>query len=181
MNELFAETPETVTAFRDWARRAVAAIEPLIAADVMADFDAETHADLARLVRLAKAHAYRLGLFGLANRLPEPRFKTVLDALLRLQTCARHKSGGRKSNGRGRLTPPQVAERYGASPDTVRGWIERGELRAVNIARPGSKRARYRIEPDALDEFDRKKVPNVAPPTPKRRRVKMPKLLVTKF
>jgi excisionase family DNA binding protein len=33
------------------------------------------------------------------------------------------------------LTPPQVARRYGVSPDTVRGWIASGELRAVSVGK----------------------------------------------
>ena len=55
-------------------------------------------------------------------------------------------------------TPPKLAKQLGIHPAKVMGWIARGELRAVNIAdRAGGGRARWRISPDALDEFLRKR------------------------
>jgi excisionase family DNA binding protein len=78
-----------------------------------------------------------------------------------------------------RLTPPQVAKRYGVSPDTVRSWIERGELRAVNIGN-GTVKPRYRIEPAALADFDKRRTADKTPPQ-KRPKKKPTGLTVTKF
>lgn len=50
-------------------------------------------------------------------------------------------------------TPPQVAEKYGVKPETVRSWIASGELEAVNLASPKSTRSRWRVMPDALERF----------------------------
>lgn len=149
MNELLAEIPESVTAFRTWARRAVAAIEPMISADVMADFDSETHADLARLVRQAKGHAYRRGLYGLANRLPESRFKTVLDALLRLRECAEWREALPTNEGQV-LTVLQAADALGISERTARDLIASGEL---GHHRVGSGRGRIRIRPRDVEAY----------------------------
>jgi excisionase family DNA binding protein len=48
------------------------------------------------------------------------------------------------------LTVKQVADIMSVDEKTVRSWIQRGELRAVNI---GRLRPEYRIRPADLDEF----------------------------
>lgn len=50
------------------------------------------------------------------------------------------------------LTVKQVAERMSVDEKTVRNWIQRGELRAINI---GRIRPEYRIHPDDFEEFIR--------------------------
>lgn len=179
MQELLEETPDTLSEYREWCGSAIAELTTLADGDTRGPMNEAVHAQAAEFVRRAKLFAVQLGLFPLAVKLPERELKTVLNAILQLERCRRYKVN-RKSNNT-RLTPPDVAKRYGVSPDTVRGWIERGLLRAVNISPPGSKRPRHRIEPEALAEFDRKQIPNIVPPTPERRRRKIPKLLVTKF
>lgn len=67
----------------------------------------------------------------------------------------------RKPAERDRFTPPEVAKRLGVSPDTVRGWIASGALKAVNVAGPG-KRPSHRISPEALAEFERRRAPEPA-------------------
>lgn len=67
------------------------------------------------------------------------------------------------------LTPPQVAKRYGVSPDTVRAWIVSGNLRAVNVGE-GRQRPRYRVPAEALKELDAKRPARVAPKAPAQRR-----------
>lgn len=49
-------------------------------------------------------------------------------------------------------TPSDVAAEFAVDADTVRGWIVSGRLLAINTAAPG-KRACYRIEQEAIDEF----------------------------
>lgn len=69
------------------------------------------------------------------------------------------------------LTPSAVAERLGVSINKVHAWIVSGELRAVNVASAGSKRPRYRVAPDALDDLLRARaVGSAPPPSPRRRR-----------
>jgi excisionase family DNA binding protein len=48
-------------------------------------------------------------------------------------------------------TPPTVAKHLGVHVDRVRGWIETGQLPAVNL---GDKtRPRWRISPEGLEQF----------------------------
>ena len=53
------------------------------------------------------------------------------------------------------LTPPAIASQLGVDPTKVIGWINRGELRAVNVAaNPATaKRARWRVAKDDLENF----------------------------
>ena len=51
-------------------------------------------------------------------------------------------------------TPPAVAKFYGVSPETVIDWIRSGQLRAIDVARHGSKRPRFRIDQAALIAFE---------------------------
>lgn len=63
------------------------------------------------------------------------------------------------------LTPPEIATRFGCKPETVIAWIRNGELAALNLARRGSMRPRYRVSPEALGTFERARsvVPKAAP------------------
>ena len=76
------------------------------------------------------------------------------------------------------FTPPQVAERYGVSPDTVRRWIVEGTLKAVSVGK--GTRPRYRISETALREFDALRATRVAPKQ-QRRRKRKPDLLVRRY
>ena len=55
------------------------------------------------------------------------------------------------------LTPPKVAEIMGVNACRVIGWILAGELDAINLnAMDQSKRPRYRVTPEALEQFQSK-------------------------
>jgi len=70
-----------------------------------------------------------------------------------------------------KLTPPEVARRYGVSPEKVLGWIKSGELRAVNVAtRREGRKPRYRIDEGDLLAFEAARAPQPAPPMSRRRR-----------
>jgi transposase len=66
------------------------------------------------------------------------------------------------------LTVRDVARRYRVSPDKVRAWIRRGELRAINTAMVLCGKPRWVVLPDALTEFERRRDAG-PPPKPKRR------------
>ena len=55
------------------------------------------------------------------------------------------------------LTVPEVARRYRVSEDKVRGWIRRGEQKAINTATVLCGRPRWVILPDALIQFERRR------------------------
>src|SRR5687767_1728117 len=62
-------------------------------------------------------------------------------------------------------TPPQLAKMLGVEPAKIIGWINRGELRAVNVADRNSQRPRWRISPEAFEEFTRPRTstPHIKP------------------
>ena len=68
---------------------------------------------------------------------------------------------------RTKLTPPQIALEYRVKPQTVLDWIRAGELRAIDVAKPGSRRPRFRIDPADLLAFEQRRL---AGPTPKPQR-----------
>ncbi len=49
------------------------------------------------------------------------------------------------------MTPPQVAELLGVSPETVISWIRSKMLKASNLAT--GHRPSYRVTRDSLDDF----------------------------
>lgn len=53
-----------------------------------------------------------------------------------------------------KLTPHQVAERWGVSPDLVRTHINTGHLRAIDVRRPWSKRPIYLVDVADLAAFE---------------------------
>jgi excisionase family DNA binding protein len=64
---------------------------------------------------------------------------------------------GRRSVSDTTLTPPEIAERYRVSPDKVLAWINRGELRAVNVAATLVGRPRWRISMADLLVFEQRR------------------------
>lgn len=50
------------------------------------------------------------------------------------------------------LTPPQIAQIWGCSPETVRKIIETEELKAVNFSR-GEKQPRYKCKRKWVDAY----------------------------
>lgn len=50
------------------------------------------------------------------------------------------------------LTVAQVAEQLGVGEDVIRGHIAAGRLRAANVGL-GTERPRWRIQPEAIEQF----------------------------
>jgi excisionase family DNA binding protein len=73
------------------------------------------------------------------------------------------------------LTVRDVAGMRGVSADVVLAWIHSGELTAVNSAAGVGGRPRWRIDPDDLAKFVRRRT-HMTPP-PKVRRGGKPKVL----
>jgi len=53
-----------------------------------------------------------------------------------------------------KLTPPELARRYGVEPCKVIAWIRNGELRAMNVARRPNGRPRFLIDEDDVARFE---------------------------
>ena len=165
------------TKYRRWLREQLAALEAISShpdpgyeqydgiADVIAD--ARRRAADAGLPDVVKVCRVRRG--GLTVTIAQEVLAACLAAVPSAPPAKRD-----------RLSPPEVAKRYGVSPDTVRAWIENGQLKATNIGQ-GKKKPRFRIEPQSLEEFDRKRTAESRPPTPSKRRPSSTGLTVTKF
>ncbi len=70
----------------------------------------------------------------------------------------------------GGYTVQDLAERFRVSPEKVRGWIRRGELRAVNTADTARDKPRLVVPDDAVAEFERGRSAAQPKPAPRRRR-----------
>jgi len=74
-----------------------------------------------------------------------------------------------------KLTPPQVARRYGVSPERIISWIRSGELHAIDVSsRPGIGRPRFRVDPADLVAFDARRAVVTTPKASRRRKRKDP-------
>jgi excisionase family DNA binding protein len=69
-----------------------------------------------------------------------------------------------------KLTPPEVAALWGVSPDKVTAWIHSGELRAIDASTRAGERPRFLIDVADLEDFERRRAVQPAPPTKRRRR-----------
>jgi hypothetical protein len=67
------------------------------------------------------------------------------------------------------FTVSDLAARWRVSPDKVRAWINRGELRAVNTSATLCGRPRWVVSADAVAAFERRRSGGPTP-KPQRRR-----------
>ena len=65
------------------------------------------------------------------------------------------------------LTPPAVAKKYAVNVHRVLAWIAKGDLAAVNVG--DGSRPRWRIMPEALAEFERRRAAQPTPAATRRR------------
>ena len=63
---------------------------------------------------------------------------------------------------RRKYSPPQVARMFGVSTTKIIGWIQSGQLTAINVADGPKNRPRYLIDRDAIAQFEKQRavVPN---------------------
>jgi hypothetical protein len=79
------------------------------------------------------------------------------------------------------LTPPQIAHRLQMSPDRIIAAIRRGELRAADVAEPGTIRPRWRIAPEWLDAWLRSRMQAPPPPPQAQRRTRRPTHVIDRY
>ena len=71
------------------------------------------------------------------------------------------------------FTVADLAERWRVGPDKIRAMIQRGELRAIDLATVGSRRPRWRVSPEAVATFEAARASGANKPqqsTPRARR-----------
>ena len=78
---------------------------------------------------------------------------------------------------RTKLSPPEVARRWGVSAEKVIAWIRSGELRAIDAATHRGGRPRYLVDLVDLAEFEAKRAVVATPATHRRRRRKDPAVI----
>ena len=69
-----------------------------------------------------------------------------------------------------KLTPPEIAGRFGVDVMKVLAWIKTGELRAINGATRIGDRPRYLVDVADLEEFEARRAVVPAPPKSTRQR-----------
>jgi hypothetical protein len=89
--------------------------------------------------------------------------------MLATMTRKLHAEAGRVAHAE---TPNQLARRLGISIHSILALIKSGELRAVNWARVGSTRPRWRITPGALADFEARRSSKPTPPTERKKKPK---------
>jgi hypothetical protein len=67
------------------------------------------------------------------------------------------------------VTPPVLAKRYAVDVHRVLAWIKAGELRAFN-AGDGDRRPRWRISPEEIEAFERRRSSTPEPKITRQRR-----------
>ena len=72
--------------------------------------------------------------------------------------------------------PPAIAKHYAVGVGTVLGWIRSGELAAINVG-SGPLRPRWRVMPDALEAFERRRASQPATPARRAKRKKQPDVI----
>ena len=70
-----------------------------------------------------------------------------------------------------KVTPPELAERWGVNPDKIIFFIRSGELRAIDASLlPGQGKPRYLIDEADIEAFELRRQVQPPMPTPKRKR-----------
>jgi hypothetical protein len=71
------------------------------------------------------------------------------------------------------LTVAEVAGRYRVSPDKVRAWIARSELKAINTSATLCGKPRFVVLPEHLAAFEQRRAAAPPPRPPRRKRTTM--------
>lgn len=77
-----------------------------------------------------------------------------------------------------KITPPELAERWGVNPDKVLFFIRSGELRAIDASLlPGQGKPRYLIDEADIEAFELSRQVQPPLPTSRRRRTTTPDIV----
>lgn len=68
------------------------------------------------------------------------------------------------------LSVKDICERYSVGEHTVLGWINRGEIRAINVSRHRGAKPRWRVTAEALQAFELSRTPSPPPPQTRRKK-----------
>lgn len=72
---------------------------------------------------------------------------------------------------RRKVTPPELAARWGVNPDKITFFIRSGELRAIDASLlPGQGKPRYLIDEADIEDFELRRQVQPPLPTPRRRK-----------
>jgi hypothetical protein len=71
---------------------------------------------------------------------------------------------------RTKISPPELAKRWGLSPSKVLGWIKTGELRAIDVSTRRGGRPRYLIDLTDIALFEASRSVSPLPKGSQRRR-----------
>ena len=77
---------------------------------------------------------------------------------------------------RAKLTPPQLAQRWGIDKAKIIAWIRSGELRAINASTIPTRRPRYLINEKDIQSFEQAREVLPACPLPRARRNHRPQV-----
>ena len=80
-----------------------------------------------------------------------------------------------------KVTPPQLARRWGVSADKVLTFIRSGELPAMNLAMRQGGRPRYRIDEGDIADFELRRTVQASPPKARSGRRKRPNEVIEFF
>ena len=130
------------TQYKQWLIQRLAEVEPTIARP------ATEHE--AQIVFEAKSHAYALGLYELANQLPERETKTPLDCCLRLRECLAYleRPPSAARDGDSLIGLEEAAQILGYKPSGLRKIVAK---RRIQFVQHGRGPIKFRRE--WLDEF----------------------------
>jgi hypothetical protein len=64
-----------------------------------------------------------------------------------------------------------LTRRWRIGADKIHGFLRRGELIGINVASELSGRPQWRITPDSVAEFERRRSSRPAPPVRRRRKI----------
>jgi hypothetical protein len=63
-----------------------------------------------------------------------------------------------------------LCRRWKVGPDKIHGFLRRGELVGINVATNLSGKPQWRITPEAVEQFERRRSSAAPPKLPRRRR-----------
>lgn len=170
------EMPRTIPAFRRWLREEIQWLDD-------PEPDEQQFYDAVGIIQDARRIAAAMGLpdvIKICGQIKTPALGLPIAQEVLSECLAAMKKSNSTDPDSDWFTPPQVAKKYGVSPDTVRRWIKEDALSVVDVGK--GARPRYRVSADSLKKFDASRPAEAVPEASvARRRPKKTDLLVTRY